>query len=68
VVKSADEAARQAEQTLAAFEDVASENGPFGNEVMKMLEELADAARAIRIMAEYLERNPEALIKGKSPR
>lgn len=30
------------------------------------LEELAGAARAVRIMAEYLEQHPDALIKGKN--
>ena len=29
------------------------------------LEELAAAARSLRIMADYIERNPDALIKGK---
>lgn len=31
------------------------------------LRELKDAARAIRTMSDYLERHPEALIKGKQP-
>lgn len=31
----------------------------------RTLEELAGAARALRIMAEYIERNPDALIRGK---
>jgi len=30
------------------------------------LEELAAAARAVRLMAEYIEQNPDALIKGKN--
>lgn len=31
----------------------------------RTLEELAGAARALRIMAEYIEQNPDALIRGK---
>ncbi len=38
----------------------------MGREILKALEELSAAARSIRIMAEYLERHPEALIKGKA--
>ena len=29
------------------------------------LEELAAAARSLRLMADYLEQNPDALLKGK---
>ena len=31
-----------------------------------MLKELAGAARSIRVFADYLERHPEALLRGKS--
>lgn len=31
------------------------------------LEELAGAARSLRVMAEYLEQHPEALLRGKGP-
>jgi paraquat-inducible protein B len=30
-----------------------------------VLKELGSAARSLRIMADYLERHPEALIRGK---
>jgi paraquat-inducible protein B len=30
-----------------------------------MLKELAGAARSIRVLADYLERHPEALLRGK---
>ena len=34
-------------------------------EVTSTLQELSDAARSLRIMADYLERHPEALLSGK---
>jgi paraquat-inducible protein B len=34
-------------------------------ELQKMLGELTAAARSIRLLAEYLERNPDALVRGK---
>ncbi len=59
-------AVQRAESTLGVIEQSVSENGPMGREILKTLEELSAAARSIRIMAEYLERHPEALIKGKA--
>ncbi len=41
------------------------EGGMTGVQVNETLNELSKAARSIRVMSEYLERHPEALIKGK---
>jgi len=62
---SARKAMKQAETTLASYEQLTDKESPLGHELYQALEQLADAARAIRIMAEYLERHPEALIQGK---
>ena len=35
------------------------------NDLMRTLTELKDAARSIRVLADYLERHPEALLRGK---
>ena len=35
------------------------------NDLLRTLTELKDAARSIRVLADYLERHPEALLKGK---
>ena len=43
----------------------ADEGGMMGVQMREMMEELSRAARSIRTMSEYLERHPEALIKGK---
>ena len=34
-------------------------------DVENTLREVAEAARSVRLLAEYLEQHPEALIKGK---
>jgi len=57
---------KRAETTLGTLERSLSDNGPLGRELIKALEELAVAARSIRTMADYLERHPEALIRGKA--
>lgn len=54
-----------AEATLGTLERTFADNGPLGHELLKTLEELAATARSIRLMADYLERHPEALIQGK---
>ncbi|MGB5734939.1 MAG: MlaD family protein [Thiohalocapsa sp.] len=40
-------------------------NAPVQIELSKALQEVARAARAVRVLADYLERNPGALIRGK---
>lgn len=35
------------------------------NEVLQAMQQISDAARSMRILAEYIERNPNALITGK---
>jgi len=54
-----------AHSALATLEASASADGEIGNQLQDALKEISAAARSIRVMAEYLERHPEALIKGK---
>lgn len=64
----------QTQQTLATF-NAAAENarrfiaaqGGLGEETSRALAQLTDAAEAVQRLAEYLERNPQALITGKHP-
>jgi paraquat-inducible protein B len=55
----ADQAVAAANRTLGS--DAASQNG-----LPEALRELTDAARSIRALADYLDRHPEALIRGKT--
>jgi paraquat-inducible protein B len=68
-VESTSQAARQAlvqaKGTLASVEGALSEDSSLRYEVTKTLDELSSAARAVRVLAEALERRPEALIYGK---
>jgi paraquat-inducible protein B len=41
-------------------------DAPAQQELREALQEIARAARAIRVLTDYLERNPEALIRGKT--
>jgi len=56
----------QAGRDLALLEkNVLREDSPIYHELARTLQELSTAARSIRLMADYLERHPDALIKGK---
>jgi paraquat-inducible protein B len=45
----------------------AAKGGILGVQAAEAMQELTRAARSIRATAEYLERHPEALVKGKQP-
>ena len=44
---------------------VLGNNPAAGNDLARTLGELKDAARSIRVLADYLERHPESLLRGK---
>jgi paraquat-inducible protein B len=56
----------QATGTLASTEALVGSNSQIRYDLNAMLKELAGAARAIRVFADYLERHPEALLRGKA--
>jgi len=58
------------ETTLAKVRtvlEVADPHSPAAVNMNSALEELASAARSIRLLADYLEQHPESLVHGKSP-
>ena len=62
---AARDALEQANRTLAQYEKLASEDSRLYFELSQALTELAGAARSVRMLSDYLERHPEALLKGK---
>ena len=55
----------QAEDTLNSAQLLIGPDAPVGRELNRLIIELAEAARAVRLVADYLERHPEALLYGK---
>lgn len=55
----------QTQKTLSAVEQTIQSDSSTQRDLQDVFEELSKAARSIRIMADYLERHPEALIHGK---
>jgi paraquat-inducible protein B len=58
-------AMQQLERSAASLNSLMREDSLLMHEIQGALQELAAAARSIRLMAEYLERHPEALLRGK---
>src|SRR5271157_2320334 len=44
---------------------LAAENANLGYEIGRTLEQIAELMRSVRVLADYLERHPEALLRGK---
>jgi paraquat-inducible protein B len=55
----------QARKTLVSVEGTLGQDSPMQHELRQAVKELGEAARAVRILTDYLERHPEALIYGK---
>ena len=57
---------QKAEETLTTIDGAVGEDSPLRFQVETTFSELAQAARSIRVLADYLQRNPDALLRGKS--
>jgi paraquat-inducible protein B len=56
----------RADATLTSTQTLVGENSQLRYEVGDLMRELTSAARSIRVFADYLERHPEALLRGKA--
>jgi paraquat-inducible protein B len=61
---TSDAAAATLREAQQAFASVGPDSR-LGGELRSLVDELQRAARSIRVFADYLERNPEALIRGR---
>lgn len=55
----------QAEATLVAIEQSAGPRSELNSTLAELLRELTQTARSVRELTDYLERHPEAMLKGK---
>jgi paraquat-inducible protein B len=63
--KSANAALVEAQKTLNTIEGLTGQDSQMIYQITTTLKELSAAARSIRVWADYLERHPEALVRGK---
>jgi paraquat-inducible protein B len=66
VLDSAHATLEQTEKALVPIRNFASEDSSFRYNLSQTLQEVTEAARAVREFADYIERHPEALLRGKS--
>jgi paraquat-inducible protein B len=58
-------AMKDVRKSLGAVERTLAEDAPFQQDLRQTLQELARAAASLRVLTDYLERHPEAIIRGK---
>jgi paraquat-inducible protein B len=64
-VKQLEATLKQAESALASADSLIGPKSQVRYDAVEMMKELRSAARSIRVLTDYLERHPEALIQGK---
>lgn len=63
--QAAEQLINKASQTLTSADDLIRPGSPLRYDLTQALTELRTALRSLRQLAEYLERHPEALVRGK---
>jgi paraquat-inducible protein B len=56
----------QMEATLGAFEGMVGQDSALRYDLAGTLADMRDAARSLRVFTDYLDRHPEALLRGKA--
>jgi paraquat-inducible protein B len=59
------ETLEQARITLASIDRTLAPASPLATSVRGALQDVSEAARAVRLLADYLERNPGAIVRGR---
>ena len=58
---------KETNKAVENINGIAAQNANLGYEIGRTLEQVAELSRSIRVLADYLERHPEALLRGKRP-
>ena len=64
-LKSAQSAFDSADSAFESADDLIGKESTMRHELLVLLKNLSEAARSLKIMVDYLERHPDALIRGK---
>jgi paraquat-inducible protein B len=64
--RGADQTLKQAQATLKSLNASLSPDSPLLYQASQSLSDISDAARAVRHLADYLDRNPDAIIRGRN--
>ncbi len=66
-LKAGQSAMRQVEAALERVEASARDDSPLMYTLQEVLTEVAAASRSMRVLTDYLQNHPEALLRGKKP-
>lgn len=66
-LSAANDTLKETRKAVENINGIAVQNANIGYEIGRTLEQIAELSSSIRILADYLERHPEALLRGKSP-
>ena len=66
-MQSLQAASTQLERTLSATSGMLGNSTTGSGELPRALRDLREASRSVRMLTDYLERHPEALVQGKRP-
>jgi paraquat-inducible protein B len=64
-LQAAGDAIKRVEETLGEIENTTRSDSLLVVRLTRTLQEFENLARSVRVLADFLERHPEALIKGK---
>ena len=67
-LKSARTALDNANRTLASIENLADEGTQLRHEISAVLTEVSAAARSVRVLADFIEQHPDAVLRGRVTR
>ncbi|HAM51749.1 MAG TPA: paraquat-inducible protein B [Nitrospiraceae bacterium] len=65
-LSAAEATLKETHTAVSNINGIAVQNANLGYEIGRTLEQIAELSRSIRVLADYLERHPEALLRGKS--
>ena len=66
IAASLEDAVKRADHLVGSAETGYGANSQFNREVARLLVQLSDTARSVRVLADLLSRHPEALIRGRT--
>jgi paraquat-inducible protein B len=62
---STDAAAKQVKLTLGTVQTTIEPNSPINYQALQTLQDVSAAAHSIKELADYLQRNPSAIVRGR---
>jgi paraquat-inducible protein B len=66
-LSAANDTLKETRKAVENINGIAVQNANLGYEIDRTLEQISELSRSMRVLADYLERHPEALLRGKSP-